>query len=108
MSEEKYQGWTNRETWAAALWLDNDEGLYNQSREIVREAVKREKEYPLTKAEDALKEFLDELKDGCYEEGNKELCKMFKDIGSTWRIDMRELTESRFDDDELKELKKKG
>lgn len=24
---EKYQGWTNFETWCVALWLDNDEKL---------------------------------------------------------------------------------
>lgn len=27
-----YQGWTNYETWAVALWLDNDEGSYRYVR----------------------------------------------------------------------------
>ena len=25
----QYNGWTNYETWNVALWLENDEGLYN-------------------------------------------------------------------------------
>jgi hypothetical protein len=27
-----YNGWTNYETWNVALWLGNDEGLYNLAR----------------------------------------------------------------------------
>lgn len=26
MNRNEYNGWTNYETWACALWLDNDEG----------------------------------------------------------------------------------
>lgn len=31
---EKYQGWTNYETWCAALWINNDQGSYEWAREI--------------------------------------------------------------------------
>lgn len=34
---ERYQGYTNHETWAVALWIDNDAGLYEERRCIVRD-----------------------------------------------------------------------
>lgn len=30
-----YQGYSNYPTWAVCLWLDNDEALYHEAREIV-------------------------------------------------------------------------
>lgn len=39
MSDDTYQGWTNRETWALNLWLTNDQSLYEMTRERAREAV---------------------------------------------------------------------
>ena len=38
MSEETYNGWTNRETWALNLWLTADHGLYEMTREQVYNA----------------------------------------------------------------------
>lgn len=38
MSNDKsYQGWTNYETWAVALWLDNDQGSYEYWRDVAEE-----------------------------------------------------------------------
>lgn len=36
-TEKRYAGWTNYETWAVALWLDNDEGSQNYWREVAEE-----------------------------------------------------------------------
>lgn len=35
---DEYQGWTNRETWTANLWIGNDERLYNHARSIAQGA----------------------------------------------------------------------
>ena len=36
MSE--YNGWTNYETWNVKLWLDNDEGTYDETQHMARGA----------------------------------------------------------------------
>jgi len=33
-----YQGWSNRATWNVALWLNNDEALYNEKQTLCRRA----------------------------------------------------------------------
>ena len=40
LAGEKYQGWTNYETWLAALWIDNDQKLNTAFRELI-EAQKK-------------------------------------------------------------------
>jgi hypothetical protein len=37
--EQGYNGWKNYPTWNVNLWLSNDEGLYNATRELVRDAI---------------------------------------------------------------------
>lgn len=32
-NDKKYAGWTNYETWAVALWINNEEETYKWSRE---------------------------------------------------------------------------
>jgi hypothetical protein len=33
-----YNGWTNYETWAVALWIDNEPGSYEERRDLARRA----------------------------------------------------------------------
>ena len=35
-TDTTYNGWKNFETWNVALWLGNDEGLYNMARRYGR------------------------------------------------------------------------
>ena len=58
MTDQGYNGWKNYETWAVALWIDNDQGTYNWSRylaEEVREDQERDR--------DAAGQLADNLKD---------------------------------------------
>ena len=32
-----YNGWTNYETWAVALWIDNEQGTYLYARELLED-----------------------------------------------------------------------
>ena len=36
MTTSTYNGWANYETWNVALWLQNDEGLYNIAKDYAR------------------------------------------------------------------------
>ena len=38
---EKYNGWTNYETWLVNLWIDNDQGLYEDAKDQAREGLRR-------------------------------------------------------------------
>ena len=57
MSEEGYNGWTNYETWLLALNVDNDQGLYN----LTRDFIKKTKSKDVWDAAKELKEQLEEI-----------------------------------------------
>jgi hypothetical protein len=54
-TDTKFNGWTNHETWAANLWLTNDQGLYDRAREI---ALAEENDYDAGKA---IQSFIEEI-----------------------------------------------
>lgn len=37
-TEDMYEGYTNKQTWAAVLWQDNNEGLFNTMWHFVKDA----------------------------------------------------------------------
>ena len=67
MVEEGYSGYENWETWNVSLWLSNDEGLYNQTIELMAlnppRYSKLAKGYFADEASEALKEYVEELLD---------------------------------------------
>ena len=40
MTSETYNGWANYETWNVALWLGNDEAMYNLARGFAEHGYK--------------------------------------------------------------------
>lgn len=87
---EKYNGWTNRETWAMALHIDNDEGFQNEVYELA------ENHTELYEFEKALQDFVEEIVDTFFSHPdlqNHGTGLMIQDIGSMWRVNWREIAE---------------
>jgi hypothetical protein len=64
MNTEKYNGWTNYETWLCKLWIDNDEGSQDYWIEEAQNAYDNaEAEDSFTKSERAALDLMDNLKD---------------------------------------------
>ena len=57
MENEKYNGWTNRDTWLVSLWLNNDERNYVRMIRMVKGIGTSKKAKELTD-----EELLDKLK----------------------------------------------
>jgi len=101
--EDRYNGWSNRETWAFNLWMSNDQGSCEMVREMAeesyQEALADECEYLTTEQlaisnmAGKLKDYLDLLRDEIACE-SREIRMMLDDIGSSWRIDFREMAEN--------------
>lgn len=98
---ERYQGWTNRETWALMLHVSNDQGLYHEFRDIVRPDGDAE-QWAL---EGAVKDLAESYftPDGYYEMTgdviqNGSTWQAMQEIGSLWRVDWAEATAALLED----------
>lgn len=105
MMSESYNGWANRETWAVALWLNNEQEWQESVLALVRELVDlHEQEYGAERISptfvgEQIREWLDNLLDWSNygdEHGGQRvvpalLLSMLSDIGSLWRVDWHEL-----------------
>ena len=86
MKTETCNGWTNRETWCAALHLSNDYGLYSHCLELVAGKLQ-------WAGADAIEAFCTENVEMVLhpldDDGpSSEIWRMFiSDVGSLWRVD---------------------
>jgi len=61
MEHKTHNGWTNYETWAVALWLDNEESSYQYWRTVADETIQLVK-LPEERLEDAATTLADRIK----------------------------------------------
>jgi hypothetical protein len=105
METQEYQGWSNRETWAAALWIGNDQVLHEIARDYASITLQNGED------SDGLNSYYlgETLKNWIEEDlltlenisGNRDLWLMLTDIGSLYRVNWREIAEGYLS--ELKE-----
>ena len=108
-TDDTYNGWPNRETWATNLHLSNDQSLYITTTERVREALDNRPAGPglddwysdpeegparrrarrIGDAANAIRDLVEGMFDGY----DAELVGMRNDIGSTWRVDWQHIAE---------------
>jgi hypothetical protein len=104
MSDETYNGWTNRETWAIQLHLNNNEGDYNYMREVAVEMWEDtgERLAAVGRMADRIKDWTEEVFESVThpEDGPPtEPARMFvADVGSWWRADFYEIAEHWIDE----------
>lgn len=64
MTDIKYNGWNNYQTWLCKLWMDNDQGLHELQNEWASTALDdsdNDKEDARSKLADMIEAFWDEL-----------------------------------------------
>jgi len=73
VTDTKYNGWTNYETWCVNLWMSNDQGSDEYYRELAQETYNRaEPEPSFTRDEVATRNLSDTL-EGEFDERQSEL-----------------------------------
>ncbi len=85
MSDTRYNGWTNYETWAVNLWMDNDEGSHDYWLGVANYIYNHEAEEQkhFTKLEDAVCILAEQLKED-HEEAKDEILERLELTSSLW------------------------
>lgn len=98
---EQYNGWSNRESWATALWIDNDYSLYETALEYARGEIEGHDEGEQINSYylgESLKNYIEEdLLTFDNVSNNKDLWLMLTDIGSLYRVNWREIADHYLD-----------
>lgn len=101
-TDERHNGWANRETWAVSLYLNNDQTWQEDCLRLAQEAVR----HPDTddkdlsyRAGEAIRDYVDELAYSVSEgDADRTTRLAVLDMGSLWRVDWREIGASFLED----------
>jgi hypothetical protein len=98
--DDTYNGWANRETWAVALWINNEQGMQESVYDNIREAAQMRDELTAGGAGDVVRDYVEELFDVDNYGGSLPggLVDMLTDIGSLYRVDWHEVGASFLQD----------
>jgi hypothetical protein len=92
---EEFNGWSNRETWAAKLHLDNDQALNDYAWEYARQWEEAREEKSVYELGETLRYWVEEdlltLENIA---GNRDLWLMLTDIGSLYRVNWQEIAQT--------------
>jgi len=95
MSEhERYNGWTNYETWCLNIWIDNDQYLAERKEELIREVSIHYDDKQVYELSLLLESMVEELKEDVLEVG------LMSDLlgGAIGKINFYELAEHYWED----------
>lgn len=95
METQDYNGWSNRETWATMLHIDNDQVLHETAMDYTQQELEQHGEQARYELAQTLQNWIEE--DLLTREniaGNEGLWLMLTDIGSLYRVNWREIAES--------------
>lgn len=90
---DEYQGYTNRETWAAHLHLANDEWLYNLATETVALAGQDAPMAGANRLQEVVADLIEVNRNSTPAEATAVLTMMDREVGSWWRVNWAEVAD---------------
>lgn len=97
MADETYNGWSNRETWALMLHINNDQGLSEEFREMVKHADAGSYGWRLRDiVRERVEGYLnpDEYREEFGADQSPALARMAYEVGSVWRVNWSEVVDA--------------
>ena len=110
LREQKYNGWTNKNTWALKLHMDSNEGYYTYWQGTTTEIIKHSKQ-PLKDLTEEIKEWYDTIRNNVISknrqhEPTQTEINLILDISNGQDINYKEIAEELITENKEQEAKK--
>ena len=103
---KRHNGYTNYETWAVALWIDNDEGSHNYWREQAEECYRDASPTRYSTRRDVAESSLADRLQSDHEDNMPEVSGIFSDLlnAALSEVDWHDVASHILDDDMVDEI----